>query len=241
MFEITEQLLQPIINIKDERIEGVEVLSRFKGVDTEEAFSRLRQAGARDVIATDMECLEMALGVLAAIPDRYYVGVNLNVATMTSHNLADRVNKRDKTPWRRVVFELIEEDQIEPLSIYSKIVQLRTKGIKLSMDDVGKAYNGPYRITQFLPDIVKIDKLFVRSIDRFPTMRAIVRSFVGMAAELRFKVVAEGVENKDELLWITAMGVEYAQGYHFCRPVNLEGFLAFVEEYEHSRSPGAPG
>lgn len=239
MFEVERQLYQPIVEIKSNRVVGVEALSRFQGIAPHDAFRQTLESGGTTVVDLDLKCMEIALAVVQRIPAEWYMAVNLHSQTIGSHNLMDRIEKRDGTQWHKIIFEVVESDDVDFLILYNKINKIRAKGIRIAMDDVGQAYSGPYRITQMTPDVLKIDQMFVRGIDRFPTMRAIVRAFSGMASELRFKVVGEGVENKNELSWLTALGVEFAQGFFIDMPLTIDELIARIED-EHSTGPGSP-
>ncbi|MFN3349953.1 putative bifunctional diguanylate cyclase/phosphodiesterase [Pseudorhodoplanes sp.] len=96
--------------------------------------------------------------------------------------------------------------------------RLKALGLRLALDDFGTGYSSLAYLRRFPFDKLKIDKSFVRSIERSPDAAAIVHAIVGLGRGLGMKVTAEGVETAEQQLFLRAAGVHSMQGYRFGRP-----------------------
>jgi EAL domain-containing protein (putative c-di-GMP-specific phosphodiesterase class I) len=94
----------------------------------------------------------------------------------------------------------------------------RRTGALLVVDDFGAGYSNLQRLVELEPSIVKLDLKLTRDIHRRSRQRAVVRHMVNLCTELGARVVAEGVEQRDELFTLRDLGVHYAQGYFLARP-----------------------
>jgi predicted signal transduction protein with EAL and GGDEF domain len=96
--------------------------------------------------------------------------------------------------------------------------RLKSIGLRLALDDFGTGYSSLAYLRRFPFDKLKIDKSFVRSIERSADAAAIVHAIVGLGRGLGMKVTAEGVETAEQQLFLRAAGVHSMQGYRFGRP-----------------------
>ena len=94
----------------------------------------------------------------------------------------------------------------------------RKRGFATAIDDFGAGYAGLGLLTDFQPDIIKIDIKLVRDIDSNPVKQAVVEGILHTTKKLGVKVIAEGIETRAEAQWFKANGVHLMQGYYFARP-----------------------
>ena len=97
------------------------------------------------------------------------------------------------------------------------------------MDDVGTGHSGLSYILKLGVDIIKIDKLFVEAIETEPHTQAIVGTLVDLARNMRMKIVAEGVENFEQVISLREHGISAAQGFVFAQPLPGSAFVQLVE------------
>jgi EAL domain-containing protein (putative c-di-GMP-specific phosphodiesterase class I) len=100
------------------------------------------------------------------------------------------------------------------------LVQLKSLGVGLSLDDFGNGYSSLIRLRNFPFDTLKIDRAFISNIDRESESSDIVKIILLLAHNFGLKVVAEGVETQEQVTQISRLGCELAQGYLFSRPVD---------------------
>ena len=108
--------------------------------------------------------------------------------------------------------------------VIEQLLGLRDDGIQVSLDDFGTGYSSLSYLQRFDIDFIKIDQSFVRQLVGGSTDLALCQAIIVMAHALGMKVIAEGVETASQRDLLAAAGCDYAQGYHFSRPVSATEF-----------------
>lgn len=107
---------------------------------------------------------------------------------------------------------------------------LQEKGFKIEMDDFGSGYSALNTITTLPFDILKMDMKFVRNMNKDEKSLKLVELVMEIARFMNVPVVAEGVEDEDQLTKLKDMGCEVIQGFYFSKPVPEADFRAFIEK-----------
>jgi PAS domain S-box-containing protein len=120
----------------------------------------------------------------------------------------------------RMVFELLEDENVRDLSIVKHFVtQVKHYGAKIAIDDFGAGYSNYERLLEYQPDILKIDGSLVRNIATDSYSLSVVKSIVTFAREQNLQTVAEYIENEAIFDVVKNLGVDYSQGYYFGKPL----------------------
>ncbi len=106
---------------------------------------------------------------------------------------------------------------------------LRARGVQIAVDDFGTGYSSLSYLRKFPIDALKIDQSFVRQITAAPDDTTIVTAVISMGRSLKLRVVAEGVETREELAFLQAHLCDEAQGYYFSRPVLPQQFAMLLK------------
>ena len=114
----------------------------------------------------------------------------------------------------------------------SKLVKLKQLGFKLSIDDFGTGYSSLSYLVSFPLDVLKIDRSFIQHMCSLDDKQAIVDAIIQMAHRLQMKVVAEGVETRQQEQLLKSMGCDYIQGYYYSKPLPLEELIDFIQYWE---------
>ncbi|WP_054698223.1 EAL domain-containing protein [Geotalea toluenoxydans] len=120
-----------------------------------------------------------------------------------------------------ITFELTERTLIEDYGLFNRVLSYyREQGYSIAIDDLGSGYAGLKMLAQLEPEYVKLARFLVSDIDTSATRQALVEALVTFCGKIGAKVIAEGIERKEELDLLTQMGVSFGQGYLLARPSN---------------------
>ena len=136
--------------------------------------------------------------------------------------------------------EVTESINVKGIENLLTVLQgIRDLGCKISIDDFGTGQSSLDYIKRFPADRIKIDQSFVRNIGVDPDDEAIVEATISMAHNLNREVIAEGVEDEDQMTFLRRHNCEQLQGYLFCRPLPEASFNRLLEEREKLVTPAS--
>jgi sensor c-di-GMP phosphodiesterase-like protein len=230
---------QPIVDIRSGKLRGAEVLVRWRKPDgtlvLPGAFIPLMESS--DLIHELTRNLMQKVCVEAgpAIGRRPDLKISFNFAGKLFSEptiVKDVRNIFSNSPikFSQVVLEVTERDPIENFTETRQIIAaLQGLGVRIAIDDVGTGHSGLSYMLKLGVDIIKIDKMFVDAIGTDRNSTTIVETLVDLARNMRMDVIAEGVENFEQVMHLRALGVRSAQGYVFAPPLPGSSFLQLVE------------
>ncbi|MNF42809.1 Cyclic di-GMP phosphodiesterase Gmr [compost metagenome] len=162
------------------------------------------------------------------------VSVNLSMHQLRQGNLVSLVRQvleETGLQARLLELELTESHLLENVeNVIATFHQLRQLGVKLAIDDFGTGYSSLSYLKRFPVDCVKIDQTFIRDLSAGSEDAAITRAIIVMAHSLELKVVAEGVENQEQLNFLRSQRCDEIQGYLISPPVEAPQFARLLEE-----------
>jgi EAL domain-containing protein (putative c-di-GMP-specific phosphodiesterase class I) len=124
---------------------------------------------------------------------------------------------------RRLKLEITESVLMEdPDAAAATLAALRAQGTQVCIDDFGTGYSSLSYLLRFPADTLKIDRSFVSHLSAGTQQWELVRTILTLARNLGMDVIAEGVENDDQLARLDALECDYVQGYHLSRPVDAD-------------------
>ncbi len=230
---------QPVVDISSGQLRGAEVLVRWRKPDGSlvlpAAFIPLAESSGliaemtRDLMRR--VCVEAgpAIGYRPAMK----VSFNFTGQLFSDPSIVKDVRKifsGSPIKLSQVVLEVTEHDPIENFTITRQVIAaLQGLGVRIAIDDVGTGHSGLSYMLKLGVDIIKIDKMFVDSLVTDRNSATIVETLIDLAHNLRMDVVAEGVENFEQVIRLRELGVRSAQGYVFAPPLPGSAFLQLVE------------
>ncbi len=129
----------------------------------------------------------------------------------------------------RLELEITESVLIDNFSKGTSILRrLKSLGVRIAMDDFGTGYSSLSYLQSFPFDKIKIDQSFISNVERNAQSATIVRAVIGLAKGLGLPVLAEGVETKEQLAFLTREACNQVQGYLIGRPYPIEQYLELV-------------
>jgi EAL domain-containing protein (putative c-di-GMP-specific phosphodiesterase class I) len=172
-----------------------------------------------------------------------WMSVNLSGVQLRHPALVEQIKEalRDSgLDARSLVLELTEGIAMEnPTSVKTLLMQLRAMGIRISIDDFGTGYSSLAYLRQFPVDSLKVDRSFVRGMETNKDMADIIGTMTVMAQQLGLHVVAEGVENEEQVVLLRRLQCESAQGYLFAKPLDVNRATDLLKTGLPPRSGGA--
>ena len=106
---------------------------------------------------------------------------------------------------------------------------LRSRGVRVALDDFGTGYSSLAYLKRFSMDKLKIDGMFVRSLDMDADAQAVVTAIISLARALRLETTAEGIETREQLVMLKALGCDDVQGFLISRPMPATDVAAYLE------------
>ena len=163
------------------------------------------------------------------------LAVNVSPRQFRQDDLAARVKaifRETGVDPASITLELTESIVMHDVNTTNAMLkELKNLGLRLSLDDFGTGYSSLAYLRKFPINELKIDKSFVNDIHTNPDDAAIVGAIIAMATNLGLQVVAEGVENKEQVALLGQLGCKYVQGYFFGRPLDVPSFSARYHEH----------
>ena len=221
---------QPKLRVSDLALVGVEALSRWnhpvKGSIAPIEFLPLAETTELIHPFTDLVLKNAMTQIASWLAAGHAVPVAVNIS---ANNLLDPlfVEKlrgliaRTGVPVRLLELEVTESAVMRyPDMMHKRLEEIRALGIKMSIDDFGTGYASLAYLKHLPVDTLKIDKVFITNLDTDAGDRRIVRSSIQLAHGFGMTVVAEGVETQAVAELLAEDGCDFAQGYHFSRPVS---------------------
>jgi diguanylate cyclase (GGDEF)-like protein/PAS domain S-box-containing protein len=166
------------------------------------------------------------------------VSVNLSVHQLRQGKLVSLVRQvleetGLKADWLEL--ELTESQLLDSVEhIIATFQQLHELGVQLAIDDFGTGYSSLSYLKRFPVDYVKIDQAFIRGLGEGSEDAAITRAIIAMAHSLGLKVVAEGVEDKEQLAFLKEHRCDEVQGYLISRPIDAEALAALLRAHKET-------
>jgi diguanylate cyclase (GGDEF)-like protein/PAS domain S-box-containing protein len=170
---------------------------------------------------------------------RIPVSVNLSLRQFLQHNLKHRIGQvleETGLEAKYLELEITESMTMDVEHATNLLLDLKRLGVQVSIDDFGTGYSSLYYLKKFPIDRLKIDRSFVSDIMTDPNDAAIVTTIIAMTRHLNLKVIAEGVETKEQLHFLHRNRCNEVQGNWFSPPVPAER----MEELLRSQAQAAP-
>lgn len=237
-----EVYYQPKINIHTRQCTGAEALVRWRhpvnGFVSPEAFVPVAEETGL-IIELGAWILQTACIKTRELQDLGYEGlnvaVNISAVQFTDGNLLPMVSKAlEESGLSPELLELeITESAVmhDPEEVISSLHELSEHGMKLAIDDFGTGYSSLAYLKRFPVNTLKIDRAFITDISSDNDDVAIVEAVLGLGKHFNMKVVAEGVEDEEQLNFLKSQGCDIAQGYFISKPLSSEQYTHWLERW----------
>ncbi len=231
---------QPKIDIRTRKIVGMEALLRWYHADHGSIMPSLFIPLAEET-GLVIQLGEWALRE-ACRQNREWQDMGLRPMRVSVNISPLQFKKRDLL---EIISEVLEDTGLSPQYLMIEITEgtiidnvedtihmlkaLRKMGVGVSVDDFGTGYSSLNYLNRFALDELKIDRSFITDIENKENQK-VVNAIISLANNLNYKIVAEGVETKEQLKFFENSNCDEIQGYYFSLPLNAEDFHALLAE-----------
>ncbi|RJX70966.1 EAL domain-containing protein [Vibrio sinensis] len=243
-----EMYLQPIVDITTERVVGSEALLRWnhpsQGQISPDIFIPLAEklGVIGDVTKQTFSTLTQFLHANPTYTENHYISVNLSRNSIIDASfiryLYDYADSHPDIVGSILleVTENIDFSQVELDSALDNLKLLKQLGFQIAIDDFGTGYSGLNFIRLHSFHVMKIDRVFIKSLHSESTITPVLVSMIHLANELKMKVIAEGVETPQQIAQLRKLGVRYIQGFYYSHPIKPDAFLAYSGQTKKEKS-----
>ncbi len=237
-----ELYFQPKISVENEQIQGLEALVRWNSerlgfVSPAEFIPYAEDTGL--IIPLSEVILEKACEAVIQMQQQGWktpVAINISSIHFKQQNFLDSIQtilERYNMPANNFEIEVTERTVMNNANeTVSKLVRLKQLGFKISIDDFGTGYSSLSYLVRFPLDCLKIDRSFIQHIGSLDEKQAVVDAIIQMSHRLKMKVVAEGVEQAQQVDILRKMNCDIIQGYYYSKPLPLNELIEFMEYWE---------
>ena len=234
---------QPIVGVETGRLRGFEALIRWRNprrgmVSPDEFIPIAEETGMLDELGRWI--LVEACRQAASWPEGLVVAVNVSPVQFRKGDLAETIDMALAISGLRpdrLEIEITESVLLaDSKANLATLNRLRSRGIRIALDDFGTGYSSLSYLRQFPFSRLKIDRSFVREIDRSPESLAIIRAIIGLGRSLGIDTTAEGVETASQLETLRTERCGELQGFLFSPPVPQKDVGNIIGVYFGDRS-----
>jgi diguanylate cyclase (GGDEF)-like protein/PAS domain S-box-containing protein len=236
---------QPKVNPVKKSVPGLEALVRWKKEDGTivspmEFIPLAEETGL--IIQLGQYVLEESLKALKVLEKTNFpslaMAVNLSPQEFRQPGIVEKtlgLLGKYKLSGSSLEFEITETVMMTDLeNTVRKLNLLKEEGVSISIDDFGTGYSSLYYLKSLPISTLKIDKSFIDDIPQDENDSKIVKAIILMAKNLDLKVVAEGVETAEQLVFLQKANCDIIQGYYYAKPMPLDELLDYLDEFYKS-------
>ena len=237
---------QPIVDLRDGHIAGFEALMRWVKANGDfvspvEFIPLAEETGlivelGRMALETGLRDLHDCIANFeVAFPGQPlpFMSVNLSglqILELSEIDLLAKIISDSGVEPALVKLEITESLMVENFEHAAQALKsLKDLGLSIAIDDFGTGYSSLSYLHQLPLDTLKIDRAFVNQMDVSESGKRVVQSIVQLSKSLEMNIVAEGIEDKDQMDTLRDMGCEYGQGYYMSKPQSLGDVLTLIE------------
>ena len=232
---------QPIIDPLTGRLKGFETLVRWENKDIiiyPNEFLDVAILNNR-IYDIDIMMYEQAVKFYADITDKFdfddlFISSNFHVKSLDKLNIDElwKIDKKYSVPKEKIIIEVTEQTLVNE-AVREKIKELGKIGYNIALDDFTAEHSSITYLTDMQFKIVKFDISFLHSIDSAEygdKNKYIYKSIVDLCDGVGSDIIAEGVETKSHLGFISSLGIKSVQGYYFAKPLSMNDTIDFIAQ-----------
>jgi diguanylate cyclase (GGDEF)-like protein/PAS domain S-box-containing protein len=229
---------QPKIDLCTNQVEGIEALIRwahpeYGNISPLDFIPLAEKNGQINKIGDWV--LEKAISDIKKMDDSIMLNVNISAKQLLQDSFGEKIQailKANEFPAKNLNLEITESVALYDIGkTVGVLEQLGSFGIRISLDDFGTGYSSLSYLTRLPVHYLKIDQSFVNEMEHDNSKRTIVKSIISVAHSLNLKVVAEGIETREQAELLAEYHCDIGQGYYFSRPQTFDDLLKYMASH----------
>jgi diguanylate cyclase (GGDEF)-like protein/PAS domain S-box-containing protein len=233
---------QPKLSLHQEKIIGVEALLRWHShrygiITTKQIIPLAEETGV--IISLGSWIIRTACTQIKQWQSENWpslnIAINLSAREFNQPHLAETIRQQIEAIQLHpsnieieISETLIMQDPEKNIEILHSLKQL---GVRIIIDDFGTGFSSLSYLQQFSTDYIKIDQLLIHDINTSSSCNSLIIAMIALAKNLGIKIIAEGVETKEQYDFIVQHGCDEAQGYYFCRPLPAKDLKLYFKKF----------
>ncbi len=235
-----ELFYQPKIDLKNKTIYGFEALIRWR--DPKEGI--IMPLSFIPVAEDTGQIVKIGLWVLEQVclqsnkwkkeGFNFKISLNISLVQLQDQNFVEKFKKvvqKTNVDTSLIELEITESILSENLNeIVELFTQIKQLGFNIALDDFGTGYSSLSYLRSIPVDVLKIDKTFIENICTSPKDATIAKTIISLSKNLSLKVVAEGAETENQVLYLSDLDCDFIQGYYYYKPMSLDKIQKVLEQ-----------
>jgi diguanylate cyclase (GGDEF)-like protein len=215
---------QPIVDAVTGDIFAYEALMRPDGENIHNPSELISLAKAHSRLE-QIECITFrkAMEAFTELPVATQTDCKIFINTIANQKMPDELERRFEDRFReflpRMVCEMTEDELSNDAVMAHKLARMKAMGIELALDDFGAGYNSESTILKYPPQYLKIDMALIKNIHMDEDRQSLTKNLIAHGKRFGIRVLAEGVELKEEMEYLIDAGIDLMQGYYLCQPM----------------------
>lgn len=230
---------QPKVSLEDSTVQGFEALARWNnkkfGEISPGKFIPLAEE-SKMIVPIGSFVLEEACRKIKFLSSKGYtdfkIAVNLSEVQFQEEiviNVLRKLIKKYQISSRHLELEITESMFMKSFESNLKVLEeIKDMGVTIALDDFGTGYSSFSYLTKLPIDVLKIDRSFILDVCTNPKEKCMVEGIIRLAHQLGIQVVAEGVEEEEQVEYLKAIFCDFVQGYYFSRPKPFNEIIDIV-------------
>ena len=222
-------LFQPIVSLRDGSVFGYEALSRISQEDlympSDDLFTlagfmektwQLEQICRSEIL----KCVKQ----YEKIFKNHKLFLNISPQVLLSDYFESGFDAHYLSRYHintsQIVFEITEKESVGDINLLNeRINNYKDKGFEVAIDDLGSCYSGLSLVCEIAPKYMKLDRTLIRQVASNHSRTLLIKNLVDYANSMNIKIIAEGIETKEDLDALIKLGIHYGQGYFISMPM----------------------
>lgn len=234
---------QPQLSLTTGKVIGAEALLRWRKPDgsyiSPNIFIPLAEYSGLIITIGDW-VIDKACSQIKSLTDKGYddisISVNVSIPQFRCANFADSIitkaeaHQIDKSRLELEITENILMD--DPEMVIESLVKIKASGIHIALDDFGTGYSSLSYLQKLPLDRLKVDRSFITDI-AMPGESILADMIINLGKQMNLKVIAEGIEDKEQEAHLIAQGCDEVQGFYYAKPMPEDEFLTYLANKNH--------